>query len=330
MEHRNEKLQATRDANNDAAAGAAGLEADVNSMKELLRDFPTETQLLKLERRVESLKNQVRDARDAVNQNRTGIEAYAVRTAACSSTHEVLARDLQDSTSVLLEQRVNAGCDADGQVKSDQHIMDSLSALCELCEEREAALADLNERLAQKSEEASELNRRIANLEACAARDLPQIEADADRIVNELNRAWTAERDALQNVYDSFHAVNREQQYHLQRGTHVKREAFVDGKHESALSARHARLASQLIETRNRLNEIIAENAYAKKTAEQLRAEGREALLTFDAQRNEVEGRLTKVKEERQAVEAEASRFREIKSDLHRALQTIREAPGQK
>jgi chromosome segregation ATPase len=294
---------------------------------ELVENFPTETQLLKLERRLETLKTQLQEAQRSANQLRTGIDAYTVRCEACSTARGELAATLQEASAAVFE-AIAAKADEEARLHPSEAILDTISELIAICEEREGQVADLNQMYARRLEEDATLSERIVRLQRKIEGDIPKIEEDADRYIAGLTAAWVEEREALQRVYDRFYSVNKEQQHHLVRGTHVKRDLPPNSGHEAALSARQSNLSAQLIDARARYQETDAENKFIKKITDQLRSEGRLSLSVFDSQQSEVASRLKAAREERIAAEEEARNFRNLKSDLQHALQTIRETPS--
>jgi hypothetical protein len=295
---------------------------------ELVEGFPSETQLLKLERRQETLKAQFTEAERSASQTKTGIDAYTVRCDACATARVDLTVALEDATAKIFE-AIEGKVSEDCRLVAVDRIRQGIDDLIGICEDREATLLELNQKYTERLDEEAALNERIVALQQKYDSEGPKMEQDADRFMVSLTDAWNTEKEALQLVYDKLYAINKEQQHHLARGTHVKRDTKLPNSgHESALSARHSSLSAQLIEARERLHELQSENGFVKKTTDQLRAEGRLGVAAHENQTTEVIARLRQAREERLAAEEEARKFRNLKVDLHHALQTIRETPS--
>jgi chromosome segregation ATPase len=321
----------------DVAREETSLAADTESLSaqqlehdrrvELVQHFPTETQLLKLERRLETLKSQLADATRSANQTQTAIDAYNVRRSAAASSRTDLALAIDDSSEVTL-QGIQDKAIEDEALAPLERIVAAIDEMTAVCDERETKLFDLNQRYAERLEEEAALNERIVSLQQRVESELPKLDADADRTIASLTACWSSEKEALQSTYERLYAVNKEQQHHLVRGTHVKRDEAANTGHEAALSARQNTLSAQLIDARARLQELHAENTYVQRITDQLRHDARASVAAYDDQKAEVASRLQEARAERNSAEDEARKFRNLKGDLQQALQTIRDTPS--
>lgn len=330
MEQRNNCVCARDDeraALDKEAEAALSLEQEYRRRVEVVQTFPTETQLLKLERRLETLKTQLADATRTANQTQTAIDAYNVRRSAASSSRRDLADALDGSSTVTMDGITDKAAE-DDELAPLSRILDAITEMTTVCDERESILFELNQRYGERVEEESELNDRIVSLQQRVESELPKLDADADRTIATLTDCWHCEKDALQATYDRLYAVNKEQQHHLVRGTHVKRDDAVNAGHEAALSARQNNLTAQLIDARGRLQELHAEITFVQRITDQLRHDARASVAAYDDQKVEVSARLQEARAERNNAEEEARKFRNLKGDLQVALQTIRDTPS--
>jgi chromosome segregation ATPase len=319
------KLDADIAASTERAAASKQRTAE---MEELLADFPTETQVLKLERRVESLKDQVNESDKVAEQHRTGVEAYTVRRDACLVARVDLTAQIEQAIKDAFDAAEKSAA-RDGQLQTEEAITASIEELCTIANDREAELTELNQQITDKTREEEEVTAQIAGLNQKVEQALPALEADSERHIAAITNAWAAERGALQGVYDKLFAVNKEQQYHLMRGTHIKRAAApLTIEHEKALSSRHDHLSAQLVDVQRRLQFVKGENYHTRKEMETVRLSGRAQVEESEASKAEMEERLAEVHEECAALDDEAQRARALKLDLQQALQSIREAPG--
>lgn len=292
-----------------------------------ISSFPTETQLLKLERRLGTLKSQLSDVEASIAETSTLINAYDVRCQAQSSSRREIGSALDEALKAISE-GTDAQTSQDAAIAGLKPTLDAIEALVEISDDREGALVDLNQRYSSRLEEEMTLNDRIVAQQQRTEAEIPRIHSEADRCLSNLTAAWTAEKEALQMVYDKLYSVNKEQQHHLARGTHVKRDALTNEAHEAALSARHGKLSAELIDARARLEELQIENDFVKKITKQLRAEGRATIDRYDQQKTEVAARLEAARDERKLAEDEARKFRSQKGQLQQALQSIRDTPS--
>ena len=289
-------------------------------------DFPTDTQILKLERRLESLKNQMKEAERSLLQRRTGIEAYQERIKATADRHHKLFEDTKKHNAAILE-KVKVLAEDDSKTVSAEEIRKSMDALCAIAEEREAELQSLQQQISEYVKQETELSARIQTLQEQADTELPKLEAERERIAAEIRVEWAKEEKYLQATYDRLFEVNKEQQYHLARGTHIKKAAPNDSlREEQALSGIQARLATDINEAKARLKDVSDDLYYTKKQSDALRSEGRQALADFEKSKDEKKRLLQEAQQEREEAEAERRELRDVKVQLNQAIVTIRDS----
>lgn len=310
-------------------AECARLKVDNERMRGEVAEFPTETQVLKLERRVESLKDAIARFDTEIGNKMSGVAAYRARRDKCvKETTDALAavRQLCDERRPLVakEAQAEAGVNTAARVQRD------LTAMLEVTTEREATLGQLYEARELKAHDDAALTAKLVDLQGLEEREAPIIDGEAARHAQAITDAWQVEQQALLRTYDKLRQVNREQEYHIGRGSHVKR---VDDTpyamfHEAALSNRQGHLATRLNTVNEQLDAVKAENAFFKKKLDQLTREGRAARDELEKQKTEIEAQLAKAAQQREAAEEETKKFRALKWELQDALRAVRNAPS--
>lgn len=289
-----------------------------------LADFPSDTAVLKLERRVESLKNTTRDAERLVESKKTGIEAYGVRRSGCGRDRRRLVADLSSHTAAALE-KMRPFVAEDAGVRPASVVSAGVAALCDICEQCEKEVLAGHRQLADLAAEERQRTKRIQELQAARLETAPRLDAEKRAAVAAISAAWAGEEAALQATYDRLFAVNKEQQFHLQRGTHIKRAAAALVDSTEVMSDRHTRVASDINEARSRLEQHAGDVAHLQRQADQLRAAGRAVRAGFEKQREAALARLEAAARARREAEAEGQSLRDVKAELYEALQSARE-----
>jgi chromosome segregation ATPase len=309
------------------------LESQIEEMKEYCKtarqeidEFPTDTQLLKLERRLESLKNQVKESERAVMQRATGVQAYNDRVKVCTQTRVSLVQDSSDALQV--EQTNSAGNDSKEASKPNlEAIHQAIDALISIAQERENDLQNLQQQIAERLQEQQSRSAKIQELQQHSDTELPKLAAERERDAQELTALWNAEYEHLRSTYTRLFAVNKEQQFHLGRGTHIKKEpAKSDLLEEQTQSALQAKLASEVNDTTARLKDIRDELRYLKKQTDAVRERGREAHARFEQQLNVLQEKEKAAEKERNDVIEEARLLRDVKGELSSVLMSIRDS----
>jgi chromosome segregation ATPase len=298
----------------------------VNSAKSYIADFPTDTQVLKLERRLESLKEQVKQLEHIEHQHIAGIEAYKQRRQQNREARATLVAGCEDLTASIAE-LAEAGLQEENGTIGTDGAREACDTLSTISSARELSLQEASKASDATADEAAGLSKVISELQQRSEREIPQVEAEKDKDIAEINEEWGKERDILQAVYDRLFVLNKEQSFHLQRGTHIKREVLVASESEKTLSSRHARLANEIIETTSKLQDATEDFAHIKKQAEQLRSIARAARAEYESIRQAKEAQLAKAREAVRQVEDEANSLRNLKGEIYQALQSVRDAP---
>lgn len=305
------KCNETRDYNSKASAELAA--------------FPSDTQVLKLERRVESLKEQLSESTRKIQQHRTGIDAYTVRRQRCAKVKAQLVKNLDET----IAESVKFVTPKEEQEKTLQNVKGTVQCAetaSGIFVSREEELQQLTKKVDELAKEETERTNRISELKAKGERELPLVDAERERDIAELTAEWKREQEYLQGLYDRLYVINKEQGYHLQRGTHIKKEAAprMDLR-EAALSTKQAQLASALNDANLQLRDVKDDIAHQKRQADQLRSEGRCSHAQYQRQKAEAEERLKQAKIRCDEAEREAIDLRNLKAELQQTLQNIRE-----
>jgi hypothetical protein len=310
-------------------AESAQLKLDNERMRAEVAEFPTETQVLKLERRVESLKDAIGKYDSEIAARVSAVEAYRVRRDKCAAA---TLQALESVRGLCVERGslVDRAVEADARVHAAPRIERDLAAMLEIAGDREAALARLIEARDAKAEEDQRMTAVLVDLQGREEREAPVIDSDAAKHAQAITDAWQGEQQALLRTYDKLRQVNREQEFHIARGSHVKREDSTPYAmyHEVALSNRQGHLATQLNETREHVELLRAENAFSDQKLGQTTRDAREARGKLEKQREEAEAALAKAVAEREAADAETARFRALRWELQDALRAVRNAPA--
>lgn len=301
----------------------------VDAARSYVKDFPTEGILLKLERRVESVKDQVKQAERIASQHKAGIEAYYNRlkanqldlqgtlSAASGILDEVISLVqpiMQDELSIVTSHAVFDGCDSLLSILSERE--EELNAKCDMVQ--------------QVVSQEQILSKRAATLQLALEEAIPQVEAEKQRDEAEIREAWEYEGAALKTILNRLYTIHKEQAFHLQRGTHIKKDAAkTTTESEIVLSTRHSHLASEVNKGRSSLADLREELALSKKQIDALTMKARESLLEFEGEREEKQASLTVAKRNHQRACDENAELREVKNKLYERLQELREIPQQ-
>lgn len=310
-------------------ADCAALKAQNDRMRGEVAEFPTETQVLKLERRVESLKDAIGRFDAEIASRMSAVSAYRVRRDKCAAN---TAEALGAVRALCAERlpRVEAEAVAEEGVHETQRVQRDLAAMLEVTSEREASLGELYESREIRAQEDASLTAKLVDLQGLEEREAPIIDGEAARHAQAITDAWQVEQNALLRTYDKLRQVNREQEYHIGRGSHVKREDTTPYAmlHEQALSSRQGHIATQLNHVREQVGLLKAENAFHKKKLDQLTKDGRAAREQLEGQKEAMEEKLAKAQALRQAADDETIKFRALRWELQDALRAVRNAPS--
>lgn len=292
--------------------------------KEYLADFPQDSFVLKLERRVESLRDQLKQAERIANQHRAGIDAYHRRLQHCragrSETVEGISEVLDE-----IEDSLVALCNEEVSLSQFGDVLSAVETLSAIASERETSLQRQQDNFEEKIAQEAQLSEAMVLLQARAQEDLPAIEKQKQQEEDELAAEWTKEHLYLQGLHEKLLAVHREQTFHLQRGTHIKAKANVAAESEKVLSARQSLLANEIISRKAALTELREDVVHAKKLSDILRTKARAAQKEFEAAVHEKESRLTKFRKDLDEANEELNELRNTKAKLYEALQDIRD-----
>lgn len=308
----------------------ATLKQENEKMRADVAEFPTETQVLKLERRVESLKDAINKFEAEIAARMSAVDAYKARRDKCvATTTEALdaVRSLWDAERHAL---VIKEVEAEASLHTADRVQTDFNAMQEINAEREDALAQLYEGRELKAQDDNALTAKLVDLQGLEEREAPIIDADAAKHAQAITDAWQVEQQALLKTYDKLRQVNREQEFHIGRGTHVKRDDKTPYSmfHEVALSSRQGLLATQLNNTNDQLELIRGENAFTQKRLDVLTKEGRHARDEWEKKREGMEKALEAAQKERETAEEETAKFRALRWELQDALRAVRNAPA--
>lgn len=297
---------------------------NVSAMNAEVTDFPTDTQVLKLERRVQHLREQVKESDKNKQQHKTGIEAYVSRQSDNLAGRERLIATLLADLNQLTE-AVGAEMEKESHVTSSSGATEGILKVVEISDDRERDVEAQIQELSRTSQRDQELTVAIVDAQSRAEREGPAIDVRCDDMLQRITDAWEKEKFALQQAYDKLFVINKEHRYHLTRGTHVKR-TVTSASHEAALSNRHGHLAAQLVELQGRLYQAVEENKHTRRLIDKVKESGRISSAKFDADRIEAQQRLGVAREAHNRTLEEGYRFRSLKGELQNVLHTVREA----
>ncbi|CUG01291.1 Hypothetical protein, putative [Bodo saltans] len=301
----------------------------VLSARAYVKDFPTENILLKLERRVESVKDQVKQTERIASQHRAGIEAYYSRL----SSNQLDLQSTLTSASELLDEIasiVNPIMQEELSVVSPRIVLDGCESLISILYEREEQLKTKSDEVTLGASREHDLTKAATALQLRLEDTIPQLDEQKGNDERDIRDAWEEEGGALKLILNRLYTIHKEQAFHLQRGTHIKKDA-AKGSTESeiVLSTRHSHLASEVNKGRSTLADLREELALSKKQIDSLRVKARESLLDFESEREEKEKRLSVAKRSHANAQEENVDLRDVKSKLYERLQDLRELPQQ-
>ena len=325
LDERQKKTENLKSEAGEHNAETEKLQEYVNTAKEEVASFPSDSQMLKLERRLESLKNQMRDGERNIMQRETGIQAYQDRLKETSENHRTLHEEAQNKNQ-MMECHAQEGKTTEAGVVQTEQIIQAMDTLTQIAQEREAELSSLQSQLVDAINEESERSGRIREIQEQAEAEGPRIESQKEKDCAAIQQAWDREHKFLQQTYDRLYDINKEQQYHLSRGTHIKKK-IEKPSHvaETSLSHRHARLAQDINEARSRYKDVSDDLNYNKKQTEAVRNQGRNAHAKFKQEKEVKEDELAQASAEREDVADEGIQLKQAKADLSQLLATIRD-----
>jgi len=297
----------------------------VTMARETVNTFPGDTQILRLERRVETLQGEVKEASHILKQKRTGVEAYQAKI-----------KMLQTAKARLLEEIGSLVTDVKDSVKTELDVHDSVSninpdtdvaVLSSICKERESELDVLNAQLEDRVKRDVDMTARLQQLQEDIAQTIPRIKQERDCDMEEIQIEWEAEKRQLLAIYGKLCVVNREQNYHLSRGTHIKRAAAkpVIDPAETKLSLNATELAKEINATRDKLKLNGDEVSEIQAALSQLKKEAAQELKEFNAAQAKGEEAVTAAQKSRNELQVEQNELRKLKTELMQLLQSLRE-----
>lgn len=294
-----------------------------------VKDFPTESVLLKLERRVESVKDQVKQSERIASQHRAGIEAYYSRL----NSNQLDLQSTLDCASELLDEIVGIVSPIMREeltVVTPAVVHDGCNALVSILGEREEQLSVKNDDVARETGQEHELTKAAAALQLQLEEAIPLIDEQKMSDEMEIRNAWDEEGHALKTILNRLYTIHKEQAFHLQRGTHIKKDVSKGStESEIVLSTRHSHLASEVNKGRATLADLREDLFLSKKQVDSLRSKARESLAEFESDRSEKEKRLSAAKRNHLNAQEENTDLRDVKSKLYERLQDLREVPHQ-
>lgn len=300
----------------------------VKDARAYIADFPTDQQTLKLERRVESLKDQIKQAERIASQHKAGIDGYMQRL---NSNHDHVSSMLDAALSTIDE----VASMLDPLVREEQTILpgtfalQACDALSTIACEREKELQQQCALLDRVRDEQAELTTACATLLAEIEDERPLLESEKETDVREILEEWHKEEALLRSILEKLYVIHKEQSYHLQRGTHIKRETVksVPEESEIVLSARQSHLAAEVNKGRSALQDLKEELQHAKKQVDLLRQKEQEIRRQFEQDRSAKEQKLAFARKKHTDAAEEAQTLRNLRAELYQALQEIRDGP---
>lgn len=296
----------------------------IETAKAYLADFPQDAFVLKLERRVESLRDQIKQAERIASQHRAGIDAYARRLEHCRLGRAETAQGMSDVLDEVEDSLVSL-CNEEIALTPNAEVDIATDVLTSIASERESALQAQEGFLLDKIKEETEIAAGVSLLQLRSQEELPAIEQVKQMDEDEISAEWAKENQYLQSLHEKLLAVHREQTFHLQRGTHIKSTANVSAESEKVLSARQSLLANEINTRVNALEELREDVTHAKKLADSLRVKARAAQKEYEVILREKESRLQKFRIELADTTDELDQLRNTKAQLYQALQDIRD-----
>lgn len=319
-----EKLQSLATSNDLLHHLLSGHEEWINHAENVIATLPTEAQVLKLERRVETLKDQVECLEKTLSQHNTGIDAYSNRRQSNLNGHKSVLNEIQN---VVVEfETILLDNGEDGDVKGVGEMIQCHSQLQAMENAREDSVVATCHDLEEWSVKKKELTDRVAFALRLPKEAIPKIELEKETDNDEIAAEWNKEFSLLQGIYEKLFTVNKEQQFHLQRGTHIKRQSAPDlALSEKVLSAQHAKYASEIIQGTRRNGEVQDDVSLLKRQIDVLRKKGQAAQEEFNTERSKRELHLVNAQKQLDEVNDESNNLRNLKGELNQALQSTRE-----
>ena len=322
---RRERLRAIKVETADLSRRLETSKTFVTMAKEVVSTFPGDTHILRLERRVETRANEARDAGHVLKQRRTGVEAYQAKIKALQAGKERL---LADVAALVWDVKV--------QFMSETEVHDSVAmvnpgqgveVLSSVCTERERELEILNQQLDERVRRDNDLTARLQQLQDQIAEAIPRVQNEKDCDIEDIQIEWETEKRHLLTIYGKLCVVNREQNYHLQRGTHIKRAAAkpaIDPT-ETKLSLNATDLARSVNATKEKLKLNLDDVSAAQSVLTQLKKTGEAERREFNAARTDGEERVRVAEDVRRELQTEQMELRKLKGELSQLLSQLRD-----
>lgn len=301
------------------------LKAYVSDAKAQIAEFPSDTQILKLERRVESIREQIKQAERTANIHRAGIEAYTQRLESSSRAKSELISGIL-KVSYELEQMIVPGVREEESSATAEAMISISDVLSSITLYREDDLQQQTTKLEELGQKERELSSLIRQLQSRVDDEMPHIESAKERDEQEILSEFTKEQGCLKNLYDQLLIKNKEQSYHLQRGTHIKREVVENRvETESTLSSRHSHLATEVNRYRSMVTELKEDLAHATRQWCLLKSRAKGQHAEYETAFREKMEKLTEVQERRKKKSEECDALANMKGELYHALRDVRE-----
>lgn len=302
----------------------------VKEARSYVADFPNEAQVLKFERRVESLKDQIKQAERIANQHRAGIDAYVSRLQA----NELEMRSVLDRATRVLEETSTITVplvSEEANVVGESAALTSCDVLSSIAADREHELQEKCSSLDAALREEVALTSKAVALQLELEEQFPVVENEKSRDLEEIRSEWRKEEQALRSIQEKLFTVQREQSFHLQRGTHIKRKTVQASSPESeiVLSTRQSHLAAEVNKGKTALQDLKEELVQARKQVEVMRARAKEAEKQYECERNAREARLAAARKRHADAVAESQNLKNIRAELQQANIDLREIPHQ-
>ena len=183
-----------------------------------------------------------------------------------------------------------------------------------------------------KKDSTDRFSHRIHNLEVLIEKPCEALQYDAEVLadgekIEKVQSEWEAERSKLLATYDQLIKVHREQNFHLQRGTHLRKTVTYTNEDlvERKLSADSTRLAKEINFIQDKLRDTKDE--VYKRKAEYLdtKKQHENQKENFDKVRNQQESKVYESETEHRELYKEHMILQKLRLDLGDLLTSLRD-----
>eukprot|EP01010_Urceolus_cornutus_P004423 NODE_685_length_1419_cov_240.133577_g521_i0.p1 GENE.NODE_685_length_1419_cov_240.133577_g521_i0~~NODE_685_length_1419_cov_240.133577_g521_i0.p1 ORF type:complete len:418 (-),score=136.00 NODE_685_length_1419_cov_240.133577_g521_i0:108-1361(-) len=194
-----------------------------------------------------------------------------------------------------------------------------LATLREIEDEREDIIRRLNAEYEQLSEESKMKDEELAYMREKARREIPILIAKKDDEILQIQGAWERERREMLREYDKLLAVNKEQRFHLHRGTYIKADkATHDG--DNKFRERNKLAAENVKDLQRMVDECVQQNQFLENQQQLTQDSMNASRRQFENKKRIKEGQLVMERRKTEKLQNETTRLLAMKAERETSI----------